>query len=443
MKDWAAYQSQCFPQCPNFGNSGSAKTGGKSTNATAPINTINQSLYGAAALSRGLVSPTAEAQQEADAEASYIYQQVFPAGGNSTIGTPSDPDDPLTYTGPRELDFNHPETLPDTMPGVNVIVFPSLGNDGMTEVPQCMTVITCARTDDGSIQPGNYPAASADPSNSEGQANIAPAASGSGSSGASITSQAANDPVLSSIPAAAFSSNDPTVLNDLSEIVRLDSTIDTATSFKQDIADNLAQDQTTTLIGAGLGLFVALKGPADTAAALIGTTGETGKAFADAYGVATSVVQAASSSISNGTPPDIAAVADVSEAVNEGYGLPGASAVVNGIGAVQQYKTGDQFGGFTSSIAAEGNSLEALGSVVGSNALSGAGSTIAAASNIDKSLGFSVNAISSSIQNLNASVSSIPNSYATLAAQNQATIDLAIAKRQALMKDINQRLGNP
>jgi len=440
MKDWAAYQSQCFPQCPNFANSGSANAGGKSTNPTAPINTINQSLYGAAALSRGLVSPTAEAQQEADAEASYLYQQVFPTGGNSTAETSPDSDDPLTYTGPRELDFNHPETLPDTMPGVTVIVFPPPGNDGMPEDPPCMTAMTCANADNDSIQPGNYPAVSS--SNSEGQATVPAPTSGSEPSGASNTTHAGNDPVLSSIPAAAFSSTDPTVQHDLSEIVRLDSTISTATSFKQDIADNQAQDQATALIGAGLGLFVALKGPADTAAALIGTTGETGKAFADAYGVATAVAQASSSSITNGAPPDITALADVSKAVNEGYGLPGASAVVNGLGAVQQYKVGDQFGGFTSSIAAEGNSLEALGSVVGSNALTGAGSTIAAASNIDKSLGFSASAISNSWQNLNASTSSIPNSYATLAARNQAAIDLAIVKRQALINDLNQRLGS-
>jgi hypothetical protein len=145
MKDWAAYQSQCFPQCPNFANSGSANAGGKSTNPTAPINTINQSLYGAAALSRGLVSPTAEAQQEADAEATDLLNEVAsyqPSGGEGSQAQNSEPEDPLDYNGPRELDFNRPETLPDSMPGVSVIIVPDTGSNPQAASP-CMTIATC------------------------------------------------------------------------------------------------------------------------------------------------------------------------------------------------------------------------------------------------------------------------------------------------------------
>jgi len=144
LRDYAAFSQGCYPQCPNFPNSGNSN-GGRPSNPTAPANTINPSLYGAAALSRGLVSPSAVAQQEADAEAADLMNEVAgytPSSGSANQPQSNQPDDPLEYNGPRELDFNHPETLPDTMPGVSVIVFPGTATDSQI-APSCMTIATC------------------------------------------------------------------------------------------------------------------------------------------------------------------------------------------------------------------------------------------------------------------------------------------------------------
>jgi hypothetical protein len=154
MKDLAAYQNNCFPQCPSFGSGGNSN-GGKPLNPTAPMNTINPSLYGAAALSRGLVSPSAEAQQEADAEATALFAEVQ----SGTPGVPTQGDFPsdgsLKYDGPRELDFNHPETLPDSMPGVSIITFPSPDAQGIQASGPCLTVLTCTPIDSDFAPPAN------------------------------------------------------------------------------------------------------------------------------------------------------------------------------------------------------------------------------------------------------------------------------------------------
>ena len=150
--DVQKYDQGCYPQCPNFSTTSTASKGGVTTSHTAAQNTINPVLYGAAALSRGLVSPTQVASEDSDAEAKQLFGEVPPYEPRSQ-GAPSpsptdDPDDPVELPDPTpqlivypspELpaqkcltwegcvqDWNHPENFPDVPPpgAGQLIVFP-------------------------------------------------------------------------------------------------------------------------------------------------------------------------------------------------------------------------------------------------------------------------------------------------------------------------------